>query len=207
MKIIKIKKLNKSEVSGFIHILRQSKVSGFTLVEALVALSVFTISLLIMIWLSADNIINLNYAKNKLTATYLAVDGIEYMRNRRDSCIFFTTDCSTWTGYKTKIFEKCKDQSCYFDSSLDYTSDDFSTILVCENNICNNFRTDGDGIYNYDNGNLSRFKRDVSVEEIEEYPDQIKIISTVYWTTYNNTHSVSFTDYLRNWAEPEPAQP
>ena len=70
----------------------KQKNGGFTLVETFVAISIFTVSLLGIISVLASNIANISYAKQKMTATYLAQEGIEYVRNIRD------TDALTYGG-------------------------------------------------------------------------------------------------------------
>ena len=61
--------------------LLKQKNTGFTLVETLVAISIFTISILGMLSVLASSIANTTYAKQKMVATYLAQEGIEYIRN------------------------------------------------------------------------------------------------------------------------------
>jgi len=62
---------------------------GFTLVETLVAISIFTVSILGMMSILASGIADTNYAKQKITAEYLAQEGIEYVRNMRDTEVLY----------------------------------------------------------------------------------------------------------------------
>ena len=61
----------------------RSMAEGFTLVETLVAISIFTMSILALLVILTQGIANTNYAKHKITASYLAQEGIEYARNVR----------------------------------------------------------------------------------------------------------------------------
>ncbi|MFA5778149.1 MAG: type II secretion system protein [Candidatus Paceibacterota bacterium] len=63
----------------------QKRNKAFTLVETLVAISIFTMSILGLISILASGISNTGYAKQKMAATYLAQEGIEYARNVRDT--------------------------------------------------------------------------------------------------------------------------
>lgn len=74
---------------------------GFTLIETLVAISIFSISILAMMAVLADGISDTNYAKTKITASYLAQEGIEYVRNMRDNHVLYTdTTGLTWNTFK-----------------------------------------------------------------------------------------------------------
>lgn len=77
------------------------KGGGFTLIETLVAISIFSISILAMMAVLADGISDTNYAKTKITASYLAQEGIEYIRNMRDNYVLYTdTTGLTWDDFK-----------------------------------------------------------------------------------------------------------
>ena len=64
---------------------------AFTLVETLVAISIFTVSLLGFMSILASSISDISYAKQKILASYLAQEGIEYARNLRDSDVISST--------------------------------------------------------------------------------------------------------------------
>lgn len=73
---------------------KNKKNKAFTLVETLVAISIFTMSILGLMSVLASGISNTNYAKQKMAATYLAQEGIEYVRNMRDNYVLYNTDGS-----------------------------------------------------------------------------------------------------------------
>ena len=75
--------------------------NGFTLVETLVAISIFTMSILGLMSVLASGISNINYATNKMAASYLAQEGIEYVRNIRDTDSLYTSITGkTWDTFK-----------------------------------------------------------------------------------------------------------
>ena len=68
---------------------KNKKNSGFTFVEVLVAVSIFTLSILALLVILTQGISNTNYARQKITATYLAQEGIEHGRNIRDTHVLY----------------------------------------------------------------------------------------------------------------------
>lgn len=75
---------------------------AFTLVETLVALSIFTVSILGLMSVLASGISNTNYAKQKMVATYLAQEGIEYVRNMRDTYVLYPGG-GDWESFRGAI--------------------------------------------------------------------------------------------------------
>jgi type II secretory pathway pseudopilin PulG len=73
---------------------------AFTLVETLVAVSIFTVSILGLISVLASGISDTGYAKKKISATYLAQEGIEYTRNIRDTHVLYGGS-SGWDDFKS----------------------------------------------------------------------------------------------------------
>ncbi len=75
------------------------KGGGFTLLETLVALSIFTVSLIGIISILASGISATSYVKQKLTAEYLAQEGIEYARNQRDNAMLYQQSVGGWNSF------------------------------------------------------------------------------------------------------------
>ena len=97
----------KNTSGGFTRTL-SSKVSGFTLVETLVAISILTSSIVVLMSVLASGVSNTTYAKNKIIAGYLAQEGIEQIRNMRDSAVLKAmnqgdTSNDGWVAFKDNI--------------------------------------------------------------------------------------------------------
>lgn len=74
--------------------------SGFTILETLVALSIFTTSILGIIVVSGKGISDLTVSKERLTGIYLAQEGVELGRNLRDNS-FFNLNTDSWQQFMT----------------------------------------------------------------------------------------------------------
>lgn len=111
MKIF-FKKFNKSNKGR--QILSLSK--GFTLVETLVAISIFTGSILGLMSVLASGISNTNYAKQKMIASYLAQEGIECIRNTRDTYVLYppanSTASARWSEFRGLDFSNANTIIC-----------------------------------------------------------------------------------------------
>src|SRR3989338_1736354 len=82
---------------------------AFTLVETLIAISIFSISVLALMSVLGQGISNTNYAKQKILASYLAQEGVEYIRNMRDTYVLYSaTSTLGWSAFNTKL----NDASC-----------------------------------------------------------------------------------------------
>ena len=83
----------------------KQKNNGFTLVETLVAISIFTMSILGLMSILTQSISDTGYAKKKMVASYLAQEGIEYLRNQRDTSVLYnaTSPAVGWGLFKTNI--------------------------------------------------------------------------------------------------------
>src|SRR3989344_8568930 len=77
---------------------------GFTLVEMLVAVSILSISVVTLLNVLGSGIRDTGFAKERLTAGYLAQEGIEYIRNMRDTYVLYSASPqSGWEGFNTQI--------------------------------------------------------------------------------------------------------
>ena len=63
---------------------KKNKKNGFTLLETVIAIGIVSIGILSILALSKQSELIVYDARDKLTAAYLAKEGIEVVRNRRD---------------------------------------------------------------------------------------------------------------------------
>ncbi|MGB0925358.1 MAG: type IV pilus modification PilV family protein [Minisyncoccia bacterium] len=64
---------------------KQNKKSGFTLIEMLVAVLIFSMSLAALLSISAQGLKLARSSEKQLVADYLALEAMEFVRNQRDS--------------------------------------------------------------------------------------------------------------------------
>ncbi|MFA5095388.1 MAG: prepilin-type N-terminal cleavage/methylation domain-containing protein [Candidatus Paceibacterota bacterium] len=175
------------------------KGGGFTLVETLVAISIFSVSIVALMTILGSGISNTNYAKTKIIASYLAQEGIEYVRNMRDSYVLYTgTTSLTWNSFIAKLSPCSAGNSCGFDTSVSLTNP--ASIFLCSTHInqCKlyvnngNYNTNSSGVY-------SGFTRTIQATTVSA--NEIKISSTVSWTQGSGSYSIVFSENLFNWTE------
>ncbi len=182
---------------------------GFTLIETLVALSIFSVSILGLMSVLAQGISDTNYTKKKNTAIYLAQEGIEYIRNIRDTYVlYFASGPVGWTAFNTKMIEpaaSCDESNgCYFDDQdLDYsnTTQPITGIymIACGSTCAHLLYDPITGKYNYLLGNDLGFIRKIQVVTINS--NETKVLSTVSWTQGSGTYQITFSESLFNWVE------
>jgi len=196
----------------------ESKCRGFTLVETLVAISIFTMSILAVLVVLTQGIANDSYAKKKITASYLAQEGIEYIRNMRDTFVLYDPiDRQTgWNAFNSKIAgeifpsgniicAQSNGDGCWFG---DLASGDFTnpsqpmigiTVEACTGPCRPLLYDEATGKYGYASGVDSGFIRKVTVNQISA--DQVEVSSTVSWTQNSGNYSITFSENLFNWIE------
>ena len=184
---------------------------GFTLVETLVAISIFTLSILALMVVLSHGISSTNYAKTKIIASYLSQEGIEYMRNMRDTFVLYdpTDSQAGWSAFNTKLTNgSCETSNgCYFDDrnvSFSDTSTPITDLLLtaCSSSLCSNGALRYEpttGKYGYVSGVNSGFTRKIKITQVSG--NETKIASTVYWTQGSGAYSITLSESLYNWVE------
>ena len=183
---------------------------GFTLVETLVAISIFSMSIVALMSVLGSGISNTNYAKTKIIASYLAQEGIEYIRNMRDTYVLYTNinPSLTWNSFKSTLEPTplsptlcMKANGCFFNA------DSFPTITftACSSATCSN----GPLFYDYSTGKYnnssldknSGFTRIIKMNTTGLGPNEVKISSTVSWTQGSGNYNITFSENLFNWTQ------
>ena len=189
---------------------------GFTLVETLVAIAIFSISITALLSVLGKGILDASYAKDKVVATYLAEEGIEYMKNIRDTYVLYGPHAQTgWDNFISDTLNTCRNGSgiigCKYDDtgSLNYTAVSgnpkvFSQCNSGNNSACildYNYGNFGKYTYHVNGGPLSGFERRIIVSAAGSAPTnrEIKVTSQVSWTKNGRTYTISFSDNLLKW--------
>jgi len=173
-------------------------VKGFTLVETLVAISIFSVSILGLLSLLASSIANTTYAKDKMIAGYLAQEGIEYIRNMRDNYVLYPTN-GTWASFTAKMVACTSGNVCGFNSSFLSTNSSF--IFNCSAdpnaNACKLYLNNGSYNDSSSSGVNSGFVRKIWVTTIGV--DEVEIFSEVDWKQGSGNYKIIFSENLFNW--------
>jgi prepilin-type N-terminal cleavage/methylation domain-containing protein len=186
---------------------------GFTLIETMVAVAIFSVSLITVMVVLGGSISNTTFAKDKMIATYLAQEGIEYVRNVRDTYVLYSsTPTVGWNAFNTKLLTAVcfagsfpSNPGCYIDDrNLDYTPTapmPMTQIIFspCGGTCPSMLYDASNGRYNYLSGTNSGFIRKIQSSQVNA--NETKIISTVYWNQGSGTYSTSFSTSLFNWIE------
>jgi Tfp pilus assembly protein PilV len=154
---------------------------SFTLMEAIVAIFVITAGLVGVLSLVSQTISASTFSKDKLIATYLAQEGIEIVRNIRDTNWI---NNNSWTN------------NISFTSSyqLDYQSFQFPDPL-CSLGPGNYLKYDGN-FYNCSSGNDTKFTRKITITDFGNY---INVLVLVEWQEKGAQHKVEAQENLYNW--------
>ncbi len=183
---------------------------GFTLVEMLVAVSIFVASILALLGILTQSISSTTYAKRKVVASYLAQEGIEYIRNLRDTHVLYSATPQTgWNNFNATLIDAsaCNlANGCFFNADgLNYADNTQPMIDIlltaCSSSTCPNgalLYSSTTGKYGF-SGNASGFTRKIRTIAINA--NETEIISTVSWTQSSGNKSISFSESLFNWVE------
>ena len=165
---------------------------GFTLVESLVAISLLLVALAGPLSIAGQGLALANFARQQVTAAFLAQEAVEYVRNTRDSNILMDTgwldglsDCEALGG-----------------GTLCTVDIPQRTVAVCPGQVCPLLRHHAEsGQYGYGTGSgweETIFTREVSLEEIA--PDaEVEVRVTIRWQTGLASKEFTASENLLNW--------
>jgi len=153
--------------------------AGFTLVEVLISLLIFSIALTAIFYILVINIGNAQLIKNNFIASGLVQEGIEIVRNIRDN---------DW----------------HLGNSFGATTPDGTYRVQWNSQALLPFadlflkKDSGNGLVSYDDtGNNTLFKRTVTISTVSGVEKEVVV--TVTWNERGISKSVSAEDHLYNW--------
>lgn len=171
----------------------KNNTSGFTLIETLVAISILLVSITGPLTIASKGLQSAIYARDQITAFYLAQDAIEYIRNKRDSnTLSLATNWLAGFGVAGVAPDCTSAIKCLVDVKND-------TITACSGD-CQALRyNDSTGFYSYNGADpVSRFTREVQIVSVNP-PDEVTIVVSIYWQTGTFVRSFTVKENIFNW--------
>lgn len=161
--------------------LKQTGKKGFTLLEMMIAIVVITVGVIAIMSLIHRAALGSQLASSRVAAAYLAQEGLEIVRNIRDS---------NWLAQR-------ENSEVVWDQNLQSGNweAEFSglTLTPFQNR---NLKIDG-GFYNYSSGQDTKFKRKITVAKPSS--NVLEVSVEISWQERGNSYSTSFYENLYDW--------
>ena len=155
----------------------QKFTTGFTLLEVLISLTIITVGVVGVFALVQQTVSLLPISEQRLTASYLAQEGVEIVRNLRDANI---VKGQVWNLGLTGCGAGC--EADYLSSSLTA----WNSRYLLDNNY----------FYSYVAGNPTIYKRKITIASTANV---LKITIEVSWQERTRPHSVKAREDIYNW--------
>ena len=143
---------------------------GFTLLEAILAVFVTAVGVLGAYGLTQQILAYSSLSNSNFTAAYLAKEGIEIVRNIRDS---------NWVNDRTWNFGLDVDG----DYQVNYDGQSLSPYT--------------DGSLSFISGSQTKYKRKITIETLAD--GSLRVSSEVFWSEKGQTKSINAQDILYEW--------
>lgn len=199
---------------------------GFTLIEALVAISILMIAIASPMLLAQKSLSSANLSKDQMIATFLAQDAIEAVKNIRDEIAINGSNTGDWLDK----LEPCvcdtneENEICDFDiedESL-LPSLKFCTIDTISKNWTDTIKkgsaTDGSNIlkvkyipnldgtesfikYDYTGDKQTKFTRYINIQKIGLDGNEARVKVRVTWNSTLGTQKIDLEDFIYNYSE------
>jgi len=158
---------------------------GFTLVEALVAITIVLFTVVGPLTIVSKNLAFARSARDQITAFYLGQEAVEFVRNTRDNNSHVGDD---WlTG-----LDACISGTCIVDSPA-------GTVASCGAS-CDPLKLSSSGIYGYLAGVDTLYTREVSINEISD-GREATIDVTVRWSNGSLQRDFTIREHILNWQQ------
>lgn len=171
---------------------------GFSLIETIIAISIFTIVITGPLTLSSRSLKAASAAKNNFIASMLAQEGIELIRSYRINNVL---QGQTWMNDLIDATPSCRlSPGCYVDSKTLRTTGQTQNFDAkhCPS-TCPVMLVDSNGIYNYSSGTASIFTRDILMNEVNQ--NMVRVIVTITWRDHGGAKSLRVEEIMHNWLQ------
>jgi type II secretory pathway pseudopilin PulG len=177
---------------------------AFTLVETLVAITVLITAIVGPLYAVHKSLVASYTARDTLTATALAQEGIEYVRSVRDGNYLANPgNPNNWlSGLSSCMITGVEGPSDYGCGPDPITR----TVEVCGKPTtaapagCTPLKLDSSYRYRQGaTGTVTRFARRVTITPVPSSSSEVVVTTTVAWSTLHIAYTVVVTEHLYNW--------
>lgn len=190
--------------------------AGFTLIETLVAVAIVALSVAGPLYSASRSLVAAQAAEGKLIATYLAQEGVEYVREMRDDgylaaySVPGATNVSdtAWNEFINSpgpvSIAQCRDSTCTLDPVQPMGTGSGFSLQPCSGVSCTPLYRRNDGVYTQLQAGNTRtsYTRTIQVFTVPvaaANPTEVRVVSRVSWDFHGTTQTVSVTDHLTPW--------
>lgn len=166
---------------------------GFSLIETLIAVFILATSISALLVITGGGLKSQNIAKERLTAQYLAQEGVELVRNVRDT-FELTTEVVSSIDEVTHPLNVCLDSGCTIDPIT-------FEVEACASDgeiVCPNLTDTSDGSFGYGGLNETNFQRVIQIES-KQAGRAFTVTSIVKWGPVGSGSSVTYKSDLFSW--------
>lgn len=171
--------------------MKYERQKAFTLIEVVIALFLVIMGIASAFTLIQQVISFASISSSKLTAAYLCQEGIEIVRNIRDTN-WLEGGTNPWdeglTGCST---------GCIVDYNHSYGPNQLDPNLPAYANQYLNI--DDSGFYSYSAGTPTPFKRRITIGRLDSNANTLAVSVQVQWEERGRTHIVTARENLYNW--------
>ncbi len=162
---------------------------GFTLVETLIAISILLVSIVGPLTIASRGLTTASFARDQVTAFYLAQEAAEVVRNKRDNNALLGI---SWDSG----LSECVGQSCIIDATKDI--EDSEAIQSCVG-VCGVIKQDAvSGLYGYTPSWVdSKFTRTMTMSQINS--GEIQLTISIAWSNGSINKTFSIQENLLDW--------
>ncbi len=211
--IFSSKDTRKNLNNNFLQLIRHKKTmpkftAGFTLLETLIAIFIFILAVTAVLSLVGDSVNSTNSLKDEITASYLADEVMDYIRNDRDTIAFQKTANGATSGDWQGFIEKYgyPSSNCFSSNGCEIDVLQQNYIQQCLSEKCTNISFYDDGITKfyglYGNGSFekTKFERKIRFSMPSGATDKFVMTVTVTWQNRTGvTRSKTYIGALYNW--------
>ncbi|MBP8718411.1 MAG: prepilin-type N-terminal cleavage/methylation domain-containing protein [Candidatus Atribacteria bacterium] len=182
----------------------KQNLSGFTLVEALIAMSILIVGVISGFLLVTKALYNVTIIQDRLTASFLAQEGVELIRQLRDTNFLQQLKGENIPWDSNEMLAHCKQDNEQDNGCLIWANPRTNQVITSALDSVSSPQTlyyhPETGLYNYEPSDYpTTFKRIIHLSSIS--PNELKVQVEMTWQSKGMDFWFTVEDHLFNWLQ------